>query len=205
MVLLSKGETPKAPSKPHAKEFRGVYYPEITTDEGIKCSFVHDARIGSEFRAYMWGRPQVIVAHDASTYWFWIRSYDPKRYYFCELSESASVDLIPPLRPSFCRWLANQGNQKSERFIDGPYTVEIEAKDGFITTQRYTIDGRIEAEVRVLASQESAGMMFPAIAEIEMPDLHLKTIVNLGPAEANPEERPDFDPPEGLRARDLAP
>lgn len=73
-------------------------------------------------------KEQAIVSADGKTYWFWIKSFDPKSVYYCDLDKIELTRVKSPLKPDLI---------KSLIFIDEiPKTAkvnnnEICFKDGF--------------------------------------------------------------------------
>lgn len=181
----------------------GVAFRNITAHGGVSCVFIYDEDCGAEFRAELMGYPQIQVAQSRSTYWFWMKGYDPRRYYHCPSSEVGKTNIIPPMRPSFSRWVVNR-DKESTSFRDGEYTVEITVKDGSVTRQRYISEGQIEAEVRVTAFQRVRGFVFPALAVVEMPGQKLVLDIDMGTPEVNPIEKPNTEPPADKKGKELA-
>jgi hypothetical protein len=188
----------------YKEEFRGLAYREANVGGLADCTFLYDSICGAEIKAKMWGLQQVRVAYDNSNYWFWIRPYDSRSYYICPSSDVPNVSLIPPLRPSFLRWILNRETESSS-FADGDYVVEIVLKEGSVTSQKYLRGGAIDAEVKVLAFQESGGMKFPALAILYMASNNTTMTIDLGRVEVNPSSKPDTSVPAGLKGKNLAP
>ena len=73
-------------------------------------------------------KEQAIASSDGKTYWFWIKSFDPKSVYYCDLDKIELTRVKSPLKPDLI---------KSLIFIDEiPKTAkvnndEISFKDGF--------------------------------------------------------------------------
>jgi len=204
VFLFLKKDASEPPARNDREEFRGLAYREVSVEGLADCIFLYDLSYGTEIRAEIWGVRQAQVAYDNSKYWFWIRSYDPRNYYICSASQVANVNLIPPLRPSFLRWMINRETESSS-FVDGDYVVEIFLKGGSVTSQKYLRDGAIETEVKVLAFQESGGMKFPALATLYMASNDKILTIDLGRVEVNPSDKPETSVPTGLKGRDLAP
>lgn len=203
--LLCLNTVVDVPTTPNYKEeFRGLAYRHAKVDGWADCTLLCDLNAGVEFRAEMWGVRQVQVAYDNSIYWFWVRSYDQRCYYICPASEVQNTSLIPPLRPSFSRWMLNR-EKESSSFIDGEYEVDIVLEGGSVASQRYSRNGVIEVEVKVIAFQESNGMEFPALATLYIASNKALLTIDLGRVEVNPSEGPETSEPEGLKRRDLAP
>jgi hypothetical protein len=173
---------------------RGVSFDDILVDGQVQCELNHDPSSGTEIKASFWGVDQARVAFDGSEYWFWIRSHDPAAHYACPVQSAGDSDLIPPLRPSFMRWILDEGLKDGKLlFKDGDYDVELESRDGSVVEQTYRRDGRVEARVSVKAFQKSGGRTFPALA---MLNFEGKTIrIEMGaPNTINP-KAPDLEPP----------
>lgn len=202
LALFLKPAPHPAPIIRPVEEFRGVAYRSISVDGSLSCRMLHRKGVGTEASASALGRMQIRLACGERQYWFWMAGYDPRRYHYSGDTEPFGPRLIPPLRPSFFRWAINQ-DKESSRFQDGEYTVDIRVEDGLVTSQRYTRDGVLEMEVLVTAYQESMGFIFPAMAVIRAPGRSADVEVNMGAAEANPEDEPNLSPPDGMKGSPL--
>lgn len=202
-LALAKPQKPNTDVDRPVARFEGVAFREASASGGISCAFVYDESVGSEFSASLMGMQQVLVANNNSKYWFWVRSHDPRRYYHCPAVETERFSMIPPLRPSFTRWILNR-EKESTSFRDGQYTVEIKVRDGLVTKQIYILDGETDTEVTVTAFQNSGGLSFPAMAILKMPGRGITLEIDMGPAEVNPVEKPNTDPPKGKKGKSLA-
>lgn len=205
LAISSKHNPEELKIDPKIDDLKGLAYEEISVDGMCSCNFYYDKDVGTEFRMRAFGSPQARLAYDEHRYWFWIKGYDPRRYYFCPSSKASEINLIPPFRPSFSRWIINQETDGNFSFSDGQYTVEMTVKDGAVTRQRYTTDGLVEAEIRVVAFQSKGGMKFPAIATLELPKESVTMKIYMGDIKLNPESKPDTTEPKGLVGRPLAP
>lgn len=203
-VALAKPQRPTVGADKPISKFEGLAFRNASVSGGVSCVFVYDESAGTEFSASLMGVQQVKVAKDESEYWFWVRGHDPKRYYHCPTHQAEKFDMIPPLRPSFSRWILNM-EKESTSFRDGEYTVEITVREGLVTRQRYILDGEVDTEVNVTAFQKSGGLSFPAMATLHMPGRGLNLEVDMGPVEVNPSEKPKTEPPKGKKGKSLSP
>jgi hypothetical protein len=176
------------------EERKGVSFENILVDGQVRCELRHDPSTGTDMKAYFWGLEQARVAFDASEYWFWIRSYDPDGHYACPTESVENTDLIPPLRPSFMRWILDEGLADGKfLFKDGEYDVELEIRDGSVAEQTYRRGGRIEARVSVKATQKSGERTFPALAVLHFEGRAIEIEMGL-PNTGNPRP-PNLNPP----------
>ena len=171
----------------------------MVVDGSARCKFRYEKDRGAEIVSYLWGSEQARVAFDQSKYWFWIKSYDPKRHYYCDAPAAENHEMIPPLRPSFISWIINEGGEGTHRFKDGDYDVEIDFLDGCAVEQRYKRNGELEARVSVHAFQSSSGRKFPAIATLEMDGKRIE--IKMGAAETANPVPPNTEPPAWSKAR----
>lgn len=202
-LALAKPKPPRADFDKPVARFEGVAFRNASASGGISCIFVYDELVGTEFSASLIGIQQVLVAKDESEYWFWVRGHDPRRYYHCPSSEAEKFNMIPPLRPSFSRWILNR-EKESTSFRDGEYTVDITVRNRLVTKQIYILEGEVDTRVTVTAFQNSGGLSFPAMAILEMPGRGIELEVDMGPAEANPKDKPNTNPPKGKKGKSLA-
>ena len=176
-----------------------VCYERIDLGSGATCRFVHDDEAGSEAVLYAMGREQAKVFYGPDTYWFWLRGYDPRRYYFCRPEEAEESRLIPVFRPSFSRWMLNRERDGTIKEKDGPYSVEIESKGGSVVSQRYFLDGLEHTSVLVKAHQSVGGRSMPKIAVIRFHDETVDLSVDMGFVQIGGAFAPDRNPPQGMR------
>jgi hypothetical protein len=173
---------------------RGVSFENILVDGQVRCELRHDPSSGTEIKSSLWGVDQARVAFDSSEYWFWIRSYDPDGHYSCPAESAGGTDLIPPLRPSFTRWILEEGRKDGKSLSkDGEYEVDLEIRDGSVVEQTYRRGGRIEARVSVKATQKSGGRTFPALAVLEFDGKSIR--IEMGVPNTSDPKPPDLKPP----------
>jgi hypothetical protein len=176
------------------EERKGVSFENILVDGRVRCELRHDPSSGTEMKASFWGVDQARVAFDASEYWFWIRSYDPGGHYACPAESVENTDLIPPLRPSFMRWILDEDRKDGKSLSkDGDYEVEMEIRDGAVVEQTYRRGGRIEARVSVKTTQKSGGRTFPALAILEFDGKSIE--IEMGVPNTSDPKPPNLNPP----------
>lgn len=200
ILLSTKTEVHKpVPDKPSSGR-TAVSFDEIIIDGSVRCKFRYEKDKGAEFISFLWGSEQARVAFDQHKYWFWIRAYDPKRHYQCDASNAEKNKMIPPLRPSFIKWIIGEGSQSegTHRFKDGEYDVEIDFVNDRVVEQRYKRNGEIEAKVSVHAFQSSSGRHFPAIATLEIGGNRME--IRMGVADSSDPVPPNTEPPPWSKA-----
>lgn len=200
-LLHRKEQSISAPRAPEDEVLR-VSFDDVRIGGVAKCKIRYDSAAGAEFKATAWGMDIAMLAFDRSRYWFWIKDYDPKSHFTCAVDSVGRTDLIPPLRPSFMEWVVNE-NVETSKFMDGEYEVEIDRREGVVSEQRYTRNGRVESRVVVRAFQESSGKKFPALATIEFDGKSIE--INLGSAETTNPIRPKTQPPNWSEPVEIAP
>lgn len=180
-----------------------VSFSEIKIDGNVWCSVKYDESLGGEVQVFIFGQEQARMAFDYDKYWFWIRNYDREKYYLCPADSAGDTSVVPPLRPSFFKWMINdfEGCDGTFKVMDGDYEVEMELRKGMIKEQRYIIGGNTETRVKVDAFQESSGRSFPALAVVET--MGRSFVVNMGRAETNNPKSPDTSPPIGLKPEEI--
>jgi hypothetical protein len=182
------------PSVEPKEDKRGVSFENILVDGQVRCELRHDPSSGTEIKASFWGVDQARVAFDASEYWFWLRSHDAYSHYTCPAESVEGTDLIPPLRPSFMRWILDEDRKDGKSLSkDGDYEVELEIRDGAVVEQTYRRGGRIEARVSVKATQKSGGRTFPALAVLHFKGKAIE--IEMGVPNTSDPKSPDLKPP----------
>jgi hypothetical protein len=176
------------------EESKGLSFDGVLVDGQVRCEIRHDPSTGTEIKASFWGLEQARVAFDGSEYWFWIRSYDPNRHYACPMESVEATGLIPPLRPSFMRWILDEGLADGKfLFKDGDYDVELDVREGSVVEQTYRRGGRIEARVSVKATQKSGGRTFPALAVLHFEGKAIE--IEMGSPNTGNPRPPNLNPP----------
>lgn len=185
------------PNKPDSQNNPSrIAYRSIEVSGKAKCFVIYDKIKGVEMQGKLFGLQQARIAFDRTKYWFWLRNFDPEKYYFCDSSEVSSSDLIPVFRPSFTMWMLNNDvKPTSYSFKDGEYTVEITKKEGSIINQKYTRNDAIETEVSVIKFQQFNGVNFPKIVKVFIREYDLLVKVDMGQVEVDAEHLPDTKPP----------
>jgi hypothetical protein len=162
-------------------------------------------RLGIEFRAYLLGSEQVLVAHDDRTFWFWVRSYDPRRYYFCPLEDAENVGLVPVFHPLFVRCVSGvefvwnpHPKDGVMNLEDGEYEVTILFVDGLAKRQVYYRQGVVEAFIEFIEYQRVSGAILPRKVSVGVKG-QLPLEIDMGQAETGEQMIPQTRPPEGMK------
>jgi len=162
-------------------------------------------RLGLEFRASLVGMEQVVVAHDDRTFWFWVRSYDPRRYYFSPLEDASNVGLSLVFNPLFARCVSGveflwnpHPKDGVLNLNDGEYEVTILFVDGLARRQVYLRQGVVEASVEFIEYQRVAGASFPRKISVALKG-QSPLEIDMGQAEVGGELIPQTTPPEGMK------
>lgn len=205
LVLRPQRKRPDDPVAVDGLSFAGISAPWASYGS-LK---VH-RELGMELRVGSFGSDQVAVACDRETYWFWMRSYDPRRYHFCPLGEVGRVGLNPLFSPLFIRCASGaefiwRGHPQDgeKRFSEGGFEVVASFRGGRMISLSYSAgaDGSIVAEV--LSHQKVGAFWIPRKLRVLLEGGDTVD-VDMGDVEANPAKFPDATPPEGMKGSRLA-
>lgn len=213
MLALSMKAGPKATPEtdPKTGPVVGVAFRNASAAGFVDIQVRVDRTLGGEFRASAMGHEQAAVAFDPARIWFWIRSYNPRRYYLCNSEDADRVGLAPALRPLFMRcvcgaeFLWREHPRDGEMSMeDGEYSVVVVFEEGYPRLQRYLLDGREVLSLEFIEYQKSAGLLFPSMIRLEM-EGSSPLDIDMGEVEINPPDAPKTAPPEGIRRHVLQP
>ena len=206
-TVLSMPRRRQADTEEHSSRgpLVSVAFRNATGRAGSKFSMVIHRRLGMEFRAYLLGSEQVLVAHDDRAFWFWVRSYDPKRYYFCPLKDAEKVGLVPVFHPLFVRCVSGvefvwspHPKDGVMNLEDGEYEVTVLFVGGLATRQVYYRQGVVEAFIEFVEYQPVAGAMLPKKVSVGLKGQPPQEI-DMGQAETGEQLIPQTAPPEGMK------
>lgn len=156
------------------------------------------------------GSRQVAVACDRKTYWFWMRSYDPRRYHFCPLDEVGRVGLNPLFSPLFIRcasgaefiWRGHPQDGET-RFSEDGFDVAASFREGRMLGLSCSAGTDGSVVVEVSSHQKVGSFWIPRRLKASL-DGGSPVEVDMGDAEANTADIPDAAPPEGMKGSRLA-
>lgn len=187
----------------------GLSFAGISAPWGSSGSLKVHRELGVELRVGAFGSDQVAVACDRETYWFWMRSYDPRRYHFCPSDEVGRVGLNPLFSPLFIRcasgaefiWRGHPQDGET-RLSEGGFEVVASFRGGRMLGLFYSAgeDGSVAAEV--LSHQKVGAFWIPRKIRFSVEGGDTVD-VDMGDAEANPADFPDATPPEGMKGSRL--
>lgn len=157
------------------------------------------------------GVPGAMVAYDDTTYWFWLRTYDHRRYYFCSASEVDEAGMAPFMRPLFLRCASGAeflwGDHPKDgtmRILDGDYEIDVRFSRDLPEDQTYRLDGRDVLAIRFAEHQTCRGLSFPKRLSVKIDGME-EVQVDMGEPILNSEDPPETLPPKGLQGKRIQP
>jgi hypothetical protein len=151
------------------------------------------------------------VAYDEISYWFWLRTYDHRSYYICDIDKVDEAGIAPFMRPVFLRcasgveflWVSHP-EEGPMSFTDGEYEVEAIFSHGLPVEQTYRLDGRVVLSMAFKEYQSSRGMSLPKRLSIKIDGLE-ELEVDMGDPVLNPKDPPYTSPPKYLEGIGIQP
>lgn len=204
IALRPPRNTPDKPAEVEGLAFVGMSAPWGTS--GILK--IH-RELGMEFRAGAFGTDQVAVALDRETYWFWMRSYEPRRYHFCPLEDVSRVGLNPLFSPLFIRCASgaeflwrDHPEDGDVRLSEGSTSLATSFRGGRMSKIVCSSDGGNSVRVEVLTHQRAGDKWIPRRMKASLNEGEAIEM-DMGEVEINPLEKPDARPPSGMKGARL--
>lgn len=177
----------------------------------MRISLKVHKNLGGNLRADHMGVSGAMVAYDDRSYWFWLRTYDHRRYYFCAAAEVDEAGIAPFMRPLFLRcasgaeflWRSHP-EDGIMRISDGEYEVEVRFSRGLPAEQTYRLGGRVVLAVLFREHQQLRGLSLPKTLSVKIDGLE-DVEVDMGEPILNPADPPNTSPPKDLQGRLIQP
>jgi len=114
LILMALNKPSKQPTILDAKDFIQKINEKNKEIHSISCD------LSSKYANFYWfyekpnkiyfltrafKKDQAIVSSDGETYWFWIKDFDPKHVYYCDLDKLKDTRVKNPLQPDFIKSL----------------------------------------------------------------------------------------------------
>ena len=77
---------------------RSISYPEISCSR-VNSTLFYEKPSRIQITSNFLGSKESEIFSDENTFWFWLKSFDPKSVYFCEREKIHLTRVINPLRP----------------------------------------------------------------------------------------------------------
>lgn len=148
------------------------------------------------FKTTSRNKDQAIISDDGQTYWFWIKTFDPRTVYYCDSSKVDNTRVKHPLKPNFIKGIlffdkmppeahVNQYRHTTEiSFFDENYLRKILVNHNQITEQHWLENGELILSVYYNSD----------LVEIFWHEENQSTIARIKQLIINPKEKPDQMP-----------
>lgn len=191
-----------------------VSCPSITMGMVSKSSLFYDKGGDLLFSTWFLGFKEAAVACKGDTYWFWIRSFDKKSFYFCDRGKLDSTDLRPLMKPeviSLIGWIGeispSSPPKRSPRGFcaetrKGFATITTEFDETRILSQSFSSGGVPIVTMTGEDYKRFSGLNMPTIISVAWHEEGISEDFHVADWIINPNP-PEIHPPEGTTAVDL--
>lgn len=204
LAALFRNRTHETPPPKNEAALNSLAFNSVSAPNGTRGVLKIHRELGLEFRVSSFGREQAAVGCDRETYWFWMKSYDPRSHYSCPATDIDKVGLNPLFSPFFIRCLSGaeflwRGHPEygDLSISEDGCSLTISFRAGRMSKIECSGEGQ-EFSVEFLTHQKAGAHWIPRDIKVSI-EGEPPFEVDMGEAEINPPEAPDTNPPAGTK------